>query len=53
MRSYNILILGVIVVCLGIILVVFTEVTQYFLISLTGLVIMCIALIKQNNEIKK
>lgn len=51
MKSYNILILGVIVVCLGISLVLFTQVTQYFLISLTGLIIMCIALFKQNDEL--
>ena len=53
MKSFKILILGITIVCLGIILVLFTQVTQYFLISLTGLVIMCIALIKQNNEIKR
>jgi hypothetical protein len=52
MRSYNILILGVIIVFLGISLVLFSQESKYFLVSLLGNVIMLIAIVEQNNDHK-
>jgi hypothetical protein len=50
MSSLNILSIGVVVTFIGVGLLLFTQGNTYFPVPLVGLVIMCIAIVKQNDE---
>ena len=53
MSSLNILSIGVVVTFIGVGLLLFTQGNTYFSIPVLGLIIMIIAIVKQNDEHRK
>lgn len=53
MKADTILVIGIATVLVGNGLFLFTEGFDYFLVPLVGLIIMCIAIVKQNDEHRK